>query len=93
MHSTGDILGDVSLRLANDARAAIDSAIMQRLSERGICKSDIPALVKEGRLVLTLVHSSGDEVYSLDGEIIFTHSGRQYVSRSGNTVTLTNYYR
>lgn len=93
MTSARDIIEDVANKLAIDARRSIDAAVMQRLSVRGVSVDDILQLVKDGRLERTIINGTGDEIYSLDGEVIFTHYGRREISNGGNEVTLTSYYR
>ncbi|WP_303847408.1 hypothetical protein [Aeromonas sobria] len=91
--TTRDMVDEVVNQLAIDALQSIDNAVLQRLSERLVSVDGIPQLVRDGRLERTIINGTGDEIYSLDGEVIFTHHGRREISRSGNTVTLTGYYR
>lgn len=88
-----DSINEMANKIAVCARQSIDNAVIQHLSVRGVSVDDIPQLVKDGRLELTIINSTGDEIYSLDGEVIFTHYGRRDVSYSGNEVKLTTYYR
>lgn len=88
-----DSINEMANKIAVYARQSIDNAVIQHLSVRGVSVDEIPQLVKDGRLERTIINSTGDEIYSLDGEVIFTHYGRRDVSYSGNEVKLTTYYR
>lgn len=88
-----DSINEMANKIAVYARQSIDNAVIQHLSVRGVSVDEIPQLVKDGRLDRTIINSTGDEIYSLDGEVIFTHYGRRDVSYSGNEVKLTTYYR
>lgn len=87
-----DSINEMANKIAVYARQSIDNAVIQHLSVRGVSVDEIPQLVKDGRLERTIINSTGDEIYSLDGEVIFTHYGRRDVSYSGNEVKLTIYY-
>lgn len=93
MTTARGMIDEIANQLATDDRKSIDAAVMQRLSVRGVSFDEIPRLVKDGRLERAVINSTGDEIYSLDGEVIFTHYGRREVTHSGNTVTLTSHYR
>lgn len=80
---------DLSSRMMDSVKAAV----LEELRKRGYGEDDAVELAKQGRLILCHISSSGDDVYALDGEVIFTHYGRREINRSGNTVTLTGYYR
>ncbi|MCZ0752567.1 hypothetical protein [Aeromonas enteropelogenes] len=80
---------DLSSRMMDSVKAAV----IEELRKRGHGEDDAADLARNGRLMLCHIASSGDDVYALDGEVIFTHYGRREINRSGNTVTLTGYYR
>lgn len=80
---------DLSSRMMD----SVKMAVLEELRKRGHGEDDTVELAKQGRLMLCHISSSGDDVYVLDGEVIFTHCGRREIGRSGNTVTLTGYYR
>jgi len=80
---------DLSSRMMDSVKLAV----LEELSKRGHAEDDAVELARSGRLMLCHISSSGDDVYVLDGEVILTHYGRREINRSGNTVTLTGYYR
>lgn len=80
---------DLSSRMMDSVKLAV----LEEIGKRGYSEEDAVELARCGRLMLCHIASSGDDVYVLDGEIIFTHYGRREISCSGNVVTLTNYYR
>ncbi|MGY3876331.1 hypothetical protein ACW5WK_02615 [Aeromonas enteropelogenes] len=93
MNFAKDSINEMANQIAVYARQSIDEAVIKHLFVRGVSVDEIPQLVKDGRLERTIINSTGDEIYSLDGEVIFTHYGRRDVSYCGNEVKLTTYYR
>ncbi|WP_139070550.1 hypothetical protein [Aeromonas hydrophila] len=80
---------DLSSRMMDSVKLAV----LEDLRKKGYDEDDTVELARQGRLMLCHISSSGDDVYVLDGEVIFTHYGRREINCSGNTVTLTTYYR
>jgi len=80
---------DLSSRMMDSVKLAV----LEELRKRGCSEDDAVELARCGRLMLCHIANSGDDVYVLDGEVIFTHYGRRDVSYSGNEVKLTTYYR
>nr|AKD43404.1 hypothetical protein [Aeromonas salmonicida subsp. salmonicida] len=71
---------DLSSRMMDSVKLAV----LEELNKRGYGEDDAVELARHDRLMLCHISSSGDDVYVLDGEVIFTLYGRR---------ELTSYYR